>query len=95
MEISLGEGEVEGFCPCNGKKCCCRDPPDYCKMSKEGKGCFKTYKYPHYYGIGPGFEYHYGEPFYKRFVEYPYPATKENCGSEKLGPMCKPPMCFE
>lgn len=34
------------------------------------KGKERVFKYPHYYGYGTGSGFHYGEPYYRRTVEY-------------------------
>ena len=76
MEVGVG---AEGFCKYRKGDGECPSPPDYAKKECEGRGRYEVYRYPHYYGMGPGFGYHYGSPYYKRFVEFPYPGTKGNC----------------
>jgi hypothetical protein len=44
------------------------------KVGKDAPGIWKKYKKPNYYGFG-GWGYQYGEPYYCRHVQFPYPGT--------------------
>lgn len=58
----------------------CEKPKNLCgcdHLSKDGKGKWVQYKYPHYYGLGT-WGYHYGEPYYYRHIQFPYPGTTCN-----------------
>lgn len=77
-----GTGMIENFCKHDKHTKCPSYPdcPNECASADETlkgtpKGTWETYRYPHYYGTGT-WGYHYGEPYYKRFVRFPYPGAE-------------------
>ena len=50
--------------------CACKNRGKTCGMCNK-KGTFKVHTKPNYYGFGPwNWKYHYGEPYYIKFVNY-------------------------